>query len=364
MQLDNEVRAAIQSALLAAEPKSPLPILGHVLLENTPEGFRATGSDTRMQVVRAAPRLAGPDFRICVSAARLAAVLKLGHGDLSATLTEKTLTLRGGQSRFSLPLLPAVDFPLMPRPGPGTEIALDGADLHRALDLVLPFAAYHDVRYYLVGMLVERKTDELRFVATDGAGLAVLRVPSPGPDFALILSRETCKDLRSLLSAGPVRLLVEERRATLVQGPLTMDAATVDGKFPDWRRVLPEKQAGHAVLKAGAAHAVLAEAAMMGEEDAARCRLGRLEIGRSGVTVTAGAADAGTYAGLFECSASVTREVAFRVDSLRDVLALFPRDAEIDLQYPADESAGGTGPFVFRSPAVPGFSAAYMPTRY
>lgn len=358
MNIHQDARAAIQAALLAADPKSPLQILGHVLLENTAEGFLATGSDARMQVVRSAPRLDGPDFAACVPALRLGAVLKLPHAELSATLTEKTLTLRGGASRFALPRLPVEDFPRMTGLVSTSEITMAGADLHRALEKVLPFAAIHDVRYWLVGMHVERRDGELCFVATDGAGMAALRVPSSGPEFAAILSRETCKVLRSLVADGDLRIAVEGYRARLTQGPLTIDMATLDGCYPDWRRVMPDAQPGRLLLKAGEAEAVLAEASLLGQEDAARMRCGRLEIGHSGITVRSGSEDGGAYEGVIPCSASLPREAAFRVDALREICALFPRSADVTVDYP--DAVRGAMPFVFRSPAVPGFTAVYQ----
>ena len=118
-----------------------------------------------------------------------------------------------------------------------------------ALKAVSRFAATKDIRYYLVGVLVESNPLETRLCATDGHTLAVHRAAAKGDNegsWTGILPLDAVNTLLKLKS--PLRHLKDEPIALTVSdnGEIRADwngqsiiTRAIDGRFPDYRRVIP-----------------------------------------------------------------------------------------------------------------------------
>lgn len=127
-----------------------------------------------------------------------------------------------------------------------------------ALRAALQTAAKDDVRYYLCGILLERLDGHVRLVSTDGHTLFAYRVEreQPGADLAVILPREIIQPLRRpRANAEPAATitLTWETNETGGTGPckvrieandVALEGLEIDGRFPDWRRVIPETVSG------------------------------------------------------------------------------------------------------------------------
>lgn len=113
--------------------------------------------------------------------------------------------------------------------------------------------ANQDVRYYLNGMLFEIDGSILRSVATDGHRMAVSQT-ALGADFEsqqVIVPRKGVQELVRLLDApeSPVTLQIGQSNVRADVNNFTFTSKLVDGRFPDYRRVMP--QSTNKTLEAG-----------------------------------------------------------------------------------------------------------------
>ena len=103
--------------------------------------------------------------------------------------------------------------------------------------------AQQDIRYYLNGMLLVIDNGSLQAVATDGHRLAwaELRVPGDYNRQEVILPRKTVLELAKLLadSDEPVTLDVLANQVRFRFANVELVSKVVDGKFPDYNRVIP-----------------------------------------------------------------------------------------------------------------------------
>jgi DNA polymerase-3 subunit beta len=157
---------------------------------------------------------------------------------------EKRLQLKAGKSRFTLQTLPAEDFPKLSRPaGETARFALSQKALRRLLALVQYAMAQQDIRYYLNGLLVLVEDRQLRLVATDGHRLAyaAMGLPADLPRLEVIVPRKTVLELSKLLadSEDEVKLELSATQASFSFGEVELVTKLVDGKFPDYTRVIP-----------------------------------------------------------------------------------------------------------------------------
>lgn len=356
--LSEQARSAIGAALQAAGRGSPQPALHHLKLTNTRDGFSCVGSDSRLQVTANAPALDGGEFDICVNAERLGKVLGSVRGDISIKVNDKAVSVAAGGSRFSLPLF-GEEFPLMPAHQVEREITIETDMLREALEKVLPFAAVSDIgRPMFEGMALQCAGTELHFVATNGAGMGVLRKDlEEGAEFSTIIPGNTCRKLKGLLLADEVTIRIGGR-ITFVCGDIMVDAPSLDFRYPDWRRALPTSRKGKVIVKAEAAFSVFSDALIVGTP-AKGMAWGDISIDAKGIEVSARTSDGGEYNGLIDCSPSIPGRNSFNLVTLREVFSLFPRAADVVIEY----EPSGAHAYVFKSEAMPGYTAVFTPAR-
>ena len=256
MQLKQIERDALLKPLSAVsgivERRHTLPILANVLLEPKDGRLYITATDLEMQITAVAD-VAGKEGQSTTVAARKLQDLLRALPD-GATLNVETsgnrMTVRAGRSRFNLQTMAAGDYP---RISLGTEqlqtLSLPQRDL-RALFKRAEFAmAQQDIRYYLNGMLLVIDEGSLQAVATDGHRLswASLTVPGSYTRQEVILPRKTVLELGKLFAdtEDPVTLDILGNQVRFRFGNVELVSKVVDGKFPDYNRVIPT---GHGKL--------------------------------------------------------------------------------------------------------------------
>lgn len=123
-----------------------------------------------------------------------------------------------------------------------------------ALKAVSRFAAVKDIRYYLVGVLIESNPLQTRLCATDGHTLAVHRADAKGDNEGSWTGILPLDAVNTLLKMKPAIKSLKDEPITLTiaeSGEIRCDwngqsiiCRAVDGKFPDYRRVIPSSLDG------------------------------------------------------------------------------------------------------------------------
>ncbi|MEX1196466.1 MAG: DNA polymerase III subunit beta [Pseudohongiellaceae bacterium] len=249
MQFSISREAIIKPLQLAAgvvERRHTLPVLANVLLTLKDGELSITGTDLEVELVGKVAVDSGQDGEITVPARKLMDICKSLSDEaiLEFRQEENKLTLKTGRSRFSLATLPASDFPNA-EDEPGTfELNLKGNQLKAMLDSTAFAMAQQDVRYYLNGMLFEVTDSHLRVVATDGHRLAMRTEAMEtgiSEGMQLILPRKAIMELGRLLSDGTsdVSVAFGSNHVRVRLDEFMFTTKLVDGKFPDYTRVLP-----------------------------------------------------------------------------------------------------------------------------
>ncbi|CAE6877608.1 Confers DNA tethering and processivity to DNA polymerases and other proteins. Acts as a clamp [Vibrio sp. B1FLJ16] len=224
-----------------------LPILGNLLIKVEENVLSMTATDLEVELVSKVT-LEG-DFEagsITVPSRKFLDICR-GLPDesiITFVLEGDRVQVRSGRSRFSLATLPANDFPNIEDWQSDVEVSLSQADLRTLIDKTQFSMANQDVRYYLNGMLFEIDGTTLRSVATDGHRMAVSQTQL-GTDFAqkqIIVPRKGVQELVKLMDAPeqPVVLQIGSSNVRAEVNNFIFTSKLVDGRFPDYRRVLPQ----------------------------------------------------------------------------------------------------------------------------
>ncbi len=243
--------APLQAVTGIIERRHTLPILSNVLLSRTDTHIEFVATDIEIEITTSMT-IEGPgdSKKITVGARKLVDILRaLPEGsEITLGLQDKRLQVKSGKSRFNLQTLSAEDFPrLALAEASATSFSVPQKLLKSLLGLVQYAMAQQDIRYYLNGLLMVVEEGQLKLVATDGHRLAYASRELEGKNLSkqeVILPRKTIIELSKLLddSDDPVAIELSSAQAKFSFGNVILVSKLVDGKFPDYGRVIPQNQ--------------------------------------------------------------------------------------------------------------------------
>ena len=246
----------------AVERRHTLNILSNVKIQVTEQALTITGSDLEVELVASTTLADGACLQAgetTVPARKLVDICKsLPNAaliDLHITEDQRCI-LKSGNSRFVLGTLPAEDYPLLTTDSSqGTQVQVTERELKRLFEKTSFAMAVQDVRFYLTGTLLEIDQTQLRAVTTDGHRLALCETLASSDATQLvqaIVPRKAVGELQRLLSIEDkaltlligrellnVTLQTESRDKEQADITVRITTKLIDGKFPDYRRVIP-----------------------------------------------------------------------------------------------------------------------------
>jgi DNA polymerase-3 subunit beta len=314
------------------ERRNTIPILSNLRISAAPGALKlmATDLDIIAESLLADGITCDQPVETTVPAGLLKDIVKRLDGDV-VTFTPDTadrMRLTCGRSRFSLPTLPADDFPMsridtLPQ---AVAITLPAEAWRKGFDAVSFAMSTEETRYYLNGVYLHDIEDSIAFVATDGHRLSKWLVPpeafpaSPGTLSAIIPAKTVNLLLALLPKSGDCTIEINDK-ALLCQMPgLTLRSKLVDGTFPDYGRVIPRANPITLTLDAAATIAAIERVATISSE---RGRAVKLVVGEATLRLEVVHPDIGSAVEEIAATSDVdgTLEVGFNSKYLAEVLS-------------------------------------------
>ncbi|MHB8564200.1 MAG: DNA polymerase III subunit beta [Acidiferrobacteraceae bacterium] len=266
------------------------PILSHILLQ-AEEYLDITGTDLEVEIKSRIPGIhvvAGgavtvPGRKFFDIVRALPALIEVDIRQEGERLVVKART-----SRFSLATLPARDFPNIESSSWGHEIAWTSVALRRLLEKCHFCMAQQDARYFLNGLLIDVGPARVRVVTTDGHRLAVAEQPLgvAVEPFQVIVPRKGVMELLRLLGdgVGEVTTAFNTNHIRVQSGTSGLISKLIDGRFPDYEKVIPPPHKTVVRVSRLALKESLARAAILASE---KYRGVRLALTANHLTLTA-----------------------------------------------------------------------------
>jgi len=243
---NDKLLAPLQQVTGIVERRHTLPILSNVLISAGGGKVDFLATDLEVQVTSSAQLDGNAEGTVTVGARKLYDILRALPEDAEVSLEakESRMTVKAGKSRFNLQTLAAADFPRMVEAKDASKtLRLPQKALKKALGLVQFAMAVQDIRYYLNGVLFSVEGSTLRVVATDGHRLSFASQSLEGDHGSVeaILPRKTVLELIKLLGDNddPVELAIGSNQARFRFGGIEIVSKIVEGKFPDYQKVIP-----------------------------------------------------------------------------------------------------------------------------
>lgn len=307
----NDIKFTVERAVLlkclshiqsVVEKRTTIPVLSNVKLEGSEGSLRLTATDTEIAITETIPAQIEGSVSTTLPAQMLYEIIrKLPEGaDIQFSGKGEQVDVKAGRSKFKLQSLPIDGFPVMEQGDLPHNFALSGAELHTLIDKVRFAISNEETRYYLNGVYMHIAEEEgikvLRSAATDGHRLAriTLAVPAGAEEMpGIIIPKKTIGELKKLLgeNESEVKIAVSDTKIKFIIGNAIVTSKLIDGKFPDYERVIPH--ANDKILEISSK--ALAEAVdRVSTVSFEKARAIKLNVGAGKVVVSADSADGNT----------------------------------------------------------------------
>ena len=364
-----KVLSSLQAVAGIVERRHTLPVLANVLMRKSGGQIEFTTSDLEIQV-RTTADFDGDagNFSTTVGARKLIDILRSMPSDQVVTLSssQNKLTLQGGKSRFTLQTLPSDDFPLVQEAADfGPMFSVPQKTLKALINQVHFAMAVHDIRYYLNGILFVAEGKSLTLVATDGHRLALAQanLDVEIPKQEVILPRKTVLELQRLLkdekdgdsNGGPIEMRFAGNQAKFSFSGMEFVTKLVEGKFPDYNRVIPKNHKNAIVLGRAPLLSSLQRAAILTSE---KFKAVRVNVDPGVLRIASSNAEQEEAKEEIEIDyAGDAIEIGFNVTYLMDALA------NMNVEMVKIELHDNNSSALITVPEQPGFKYVVMPMR-
>jgi DNA polymerase III subunit beta len=348
------------------ERRTTIPILANVLLESVADGISIAATDQEVGVRRRCEAKVKKKGSLTAGARKLYEIVReCPEGAIVIRSIENNwIEVSSGKSRFKIVGLDPKEFPAMPSAPPtqdGQSITVPSALLREMIERTVFAVSTDETRLNLTGILIERpEKGKLRAVATDGHRLGMITRPVEGEttSIGVIIPRKGIVEISKVIEAGddPVTISVQGGVAHASRGQVELSMRLVEGEFPDYHQVIPQKSERHMLVGVEPLLAALRRVSIVSSERTRGVKLqvdpGRLEV--SSINPDVGEASeelAVEYDG-------ASLGIGFNAKYLIDVLGVLPGSVQVEIGFNDEVSPG-----VLRCEGDPDFLYVVMPMR-
>jgi DNA polymerase-3 subunit beta len=272
----------VQAVIGVVERKQTMPVLANLLLSAKGGRLSVTGTDLEVELVASGEVNVAQPGEITVPGRKLLDIAKaLPEGStITAVIDGERLKISAGRSRFTLSTLAASEFPVVDSVNATQTLTLPQVELARLIGKTHFSMAQQDVRYYLNGTLLETDGKVLRTVATDGHRLAIAEATlatggtSVNPQQVIVPRKGILELTRILGGSGEVEIAIGSNHIRLQIGDVRFTSKLIDGKFPEYGRVIPASPGMIIVVDREALRAALQRTAILSNEKYRGVRMG------------------------------------------------------------------------------------------
>ena len=239
--------APLQSVMGVVERRQTMPVLANVLLVARGDKLTVTGTDLEVELVAAAAVSVQQAGDVTVPGRKLLEIIRMLPEKASVTLAREAerVVVKAGRSRFTLSSLPASEFPVIEEINAKQVIRVGREHFRRLIEKTHFAMAQQDVRYYLNGTMLETTGKVLRAVATDGHRLSLAETELTDAvegSNQVIVPRKGILELQRILSGeGELEFSIGSNHVRAQIGDIRFTSKLIDGKFPEYGRVIPAK---------------------------------------------------------------------------------------------------------------------------
>ena len=290
----------VQKAQGIVESKGAMPILSHLLIATAKDGVYIQATDLEIGIKSFLPATISAEGAVTLNARKLFDIIReLPNEEISLKKEENDwVALKCGKSRFRLPGLNAADFPTLPEYSEEALLEFKGEALKEMIRKTFFSVSPDETRQVLNGLLLESDGDQVNLVGTDGHRLALIkRTPlkvnaQKGENLSYLLPKKMLSELMKFLDEGetPFSFSVKENHLAFIQDKQVIVSRRVEGKFPNYRQVIPTDNEVKVKVNKSALEHGLKRVALLADD---KSKMVKFEIRKGGLTLVSDTTELG-----------------------------------------------------------------------
>ncbi len=167
----------------------------------------------------------------------------LKEGDVVLELLRDTLHVQQASSNFKLPVFNSEEFPLFPSFEGKPKIGINSHLLIESLKKITPATDTNNPKFELNGALIDIQSDKINFVSTDTRRLAVVNITNnTDAELSLIVPKKAIIEIQKLFF-DDIEIYYDNTYLIIRSAQYTFFTKLINGKFPDYSRIIPREVA-------------------------------------------------------------------------------------------------------------------------
>lgn len=249
----------LKSALMVVgkiiSSSNTLPILNNILLKTENGMLKISSTNLEIAIITQTRCRVEEDGEITVVGKTFGELVNnMPNQNITLKTTGLELSIESDNYHTKLKTLPAEDFPLIPKLDNGNSFSVDAQDLKNSLNEVVFSASTNQTQPEISGILISIDADKLKVVATDRYRLAektlVLKSQSQNIQ-PTIIPQKTAQELSRIVGnqTGMVEIVLNSNQMGVNFNDTQIISRLVDGQYPDYKQIIPEKFSTNAILQ-------------------------------------------------------------------------------------------------------------------
>lgn len=243
---------ALNSVARVANSRGTLPILANVLIKTTNNRLSLSATNLDIAITHYIGAKVSDEGSITVPARLMQDFVgSLPEGVIDLDLQETKLHVSTDKYKSVVNGIMADDFPVMPAISSGKKWSVPGPDFKKALQQVAFAASSDETRPVLTGILIRTEGGVLTMAATDSYRLAEKKLGKNKEDIQVLIPASAMQDLLRAIgdNEDQVKITHDDQQALFQVGNIELVTRLLDGKYPDYGKLIPKTFAAKATLK-------------------------------------------------------------------------------------------------------------------
>jgi DNA polymerase-3 subunit beta len=244
---------ALSHVQSVVEKRNIVPILSNIKFTCKEDALSLTATDMDLAVTEEIKANIIFPGSLTISAHTIYEIVKkLPEGSDVKLATDKDapgkLEITAGSCRFSLPFLPAHDFPVMETGEMPNNFSLSAINLKKMIDKTRFSISTEETRYNLNGLYFHvaenNESSILRVVSTDGHRLSLIETELPNGAEGMpgvIIPRKTINEIKKIIDdgVGEVAISLSSTKIIFTYNNVVLVSKLIDGNFPEYENLIP-----------------------------------------------------------------------------------------------------------------------------
>jgi len=329
----SELNKAVQSIMCAVPAKPTTPVFAGMHIMAKGNVIRLETMDITLAMSNEIEAEVTEEGEIIIAAARFAELIRYLEGEnvkIFNSKDEESIKLQSGRTNYDILLMNANDYPKFPEISAEKKFILPDSSLSELIKKTAFACSTENTRPLFTGVLCDIENNKVTFVGTNTHRLVIKSLPveEETESQSLILPATVLKEISKNLDGKlpqEVKIFTQRNQIKVEIGRLTLVSRLIEGKFPDYRRVIPPSFALSSVVNVKELMGAVSRISLCGTATGNAYSIVKFLIGKNEIKITSSSPEIGTGMETVSCSTEGNNEVnvafnaSYIVDMLRNI---------------------------------------------